>query len=254
MPKEKRKISEILVERGLATSLEHAEALLLSGSVLVNDVPVTKKGFQFPIDVSIRIRENISHNVSRGVEKLKPILEKWNISVQNKVCIDLGASTGGFTQVLLEKGAKSVYAVDVGYGQLAYKLQKDNRVKVLDRTHYKKLNWNRFTPLETHYFITIDLSFTSIVPVFEKIQKLYEERREILLEGVGLIKPQFEAKREELEKGVVKDSRIRFQILKRILRKLKKIKNLRLIKLTRSPILGTEGNQEFFIYFQFISN
>lgn len=254
MPKEKRKISEILVERGLATSLEHAEALLLSGAVLVEDIPVTKKGFLFPIDVSIRIRENISHNVSRGVEKLKPILEKWDISVQTKVCIDLGASTGGFTQVLLEKGAKSVYAVDVGYGQLAYKLQKDNRVKVLDRTHYKKLNWNQFTPLETNYFITIDLSFTSIVPVFEKIQKLYEERREILLEGIGLIKPQFEAKREELEKGVVRNNKVRFTILKRVLRKLKNIKYLQILKLAQAPIRGAQGNQEFFIYFQFISN
>lgn len=254
MRKEKRKISEILVQRGIANSLEHAEALLLSGSVLVNEVLVTKKGLLFPIDVAIRIRENIAHNVSRGVYKLKPILEKWNISLQNKTCIDLGASTGGFTQVLLEKGAKSIYAVDVGYGQLAYRLQKNPKVKVLDRLHYKNLDWNLLNESEKEYFITIDLSFTSIIPAIQKIQTLFSEKKDIHVEGIGLIKPQFEAKREELEKGVVVNSKIRFKILKRVIGKLKSIPHVKLIKLSKSPILGAEGNQEFFIYWKLISN
>lgn len=254
LPKEKRKISEILVERGFATSLEHAEALLLSGSVLVNDTPVTKKGLLFPFDVPIRIREKIAHNVSRGVKKLKPVLEKWEISCKEKTCVDLGASTGGFTQVLLEKGAKLVYAVDVGYGQLAHKLQTNPRVKVLDRLHYKKLNWDFFPENETNYFFTIDLSFTSILPALEKLGELYKEKPYIQLEGVGLIKPQFEANKNELEKGVVRNKKILFQILKRVIKKMKMLPHLKLLKLTKSPILGAEGNQEFFIYFKFISN
>ncbi len=249
---EKRKISEILVERGFADSLEQAESLLLSGSVLVNDKPVTKKGLLFPITVNIRIREKIARNVSRGVNKLKPILEKLNISVINKICIDLGASTGGFTQVLLEKGAKMVYAVDVGYGQLAYKLQTNPKVKVFDRFHYKKISWDLFDEGETNYFVTIDLSFTSIVPALEKLSELYTQKRYVILEGLGLIKPQFEAKKDELEKGIVKDSKIRFCILKRVLKKIKKIPHLKLLKLTKSPILGTQGNQEFFVYWKFI--
>lgn len=254
LQKEKRKISEILVERGFATSFEHAEALLLSGSVLVNDTPVTKKGLLFPVDIPIRIREKIAHNVSRGVKKLKPVLEKWEISCKDKTCIDLGASTGGFTQVLLEKGARIVYAVDVGYGQLAHKLQINPKVKVLDRFHYKKLNWSILQENEINYFFTIDLSFTSILPALEKLSELYNQKPHIQFEGVGLIKPQFEANKNELEKGIVRNKNILFQILKRVIKKMKTIPNLKLLKLTKSPILGADGNQEFFIYFRFISS
>jgi 23S rRNA (cytidine1920-2'-O)/16S rRNA (cytidine1409-2'-O)-methyltransferase len=249
LQKEKLKIWKLLIERGFARDKSHAESLLLSGSVLIQDKVINKLGLLVEKNVNIRIRQKIPDYVSRGALKIKPILEKWNISIKGKVCIDLGASTGGFTQVLLEKGASLVYAVDVGYGQLAGKLQNHPKVKVLDRTHYKNLNLDLIKILGEEIFVTMDLSFTSVIPALKKIQELFYKTNK-RVEGLSLIKPQFEAKTEELEKGIVKNSSTRFKILKRTLGESKKIHTLNLLKLTQSPLEGTKGNIEYFLYWK----
>lgn len=251
MPKEKHKIWELLVERGLARDKANAESLLMSGSVLVEDQPVTKLGLIFPKDANIRIRQKIPDYVSRGAQKIKPILEKWNISVDDVVCIDLGASTGGFTQVLLEKGARNVYAVDVGYGQLAGKIQNNPKVIVMDRTHFKDLKYENFSNLEQEVFISMDLSFTSLLPALQKVHDLFSEKI-VRVSGLSLLKPQFEAKESELEKGIVKNNNLRFHIIKRTMREIRKIRNIKIIKFTNSPIKGMEGNIEYFIYWKLL--
>lgn len=184
MAREKIRLDVLLFERGFADSLEKAKSLILSGSVLVNEQKITKVGFKFSKDSEIRILNIIPEYVSRGVYKLLKAFEVFPLQVDGKLCIDLGASTGGFTQVLLEKGAWKVFACDVGYGQLAEKLRNHSSVIVKDRFHLKNLSsleieWenNRFqTPHPESIVIVMDLSFISLRSVFPVIRKLREEK------------------------------------------------------------------------------
>ncbi len=244
---EKLRLDELLLRLGLANDLSKARSLILSGSVLLNDVVVDKAGVMYPVNSHVRIRAKIGEYVSRGAYKLKPILEKWNISVENQICLDLGASTGGFTQVLLEKKAKMVFAMDVGYGQLAGKLRNDSRVKVLDRFHIKNLSPEIFTEPVSELFFTMDLSFISLKNVFPHILRL-QQTMGIHIEGLSLLKPQFEADPNDLEKGILKSKKIQFLICKDMLRYLQK--DFILKGFTKSPITGADGNEEFFIYWK----
>jgi 23S rRNA (cytidine1920-2'-O)/16S rRNA (cytidine1409-2'-O)-methyltransferase len=244
---EKIRLDELLLRQGLAPDLQKARSLILSGSVLLNDVVVDKVGVLYPINSNVRIRAKIGEYVSRGAYKLKPILEKWNIPVEGKVCLDIGASTGGFTQVLLEKKAKMVFAIDVGYGLLAGKLRNDSRVKVVDRFHIKNLSPKILEEPVSELFFTIDLSFISLKNVFPHILRL-QQTMGIGMEGLSLLKPQFEADSSDLEKGILKNKQIQFSICKDMLRYLKK--DFILKGFTKSPITGADGNEEFFIYWK----
>ncbi|MDX1957708.1 MAG: TlyA family RNA methyltransferase [Leptospiraceae bacterium] len=246
---EKIRLDELLVQKGLAIDLKKATSLILSRSVLINDKPVTKAGEKFPVDSKIRIREMIKEYVSRGALKLKPILEKLNIDIKDEICLDIGASTGGFTEVLLEKGAKKVYSIDVGYGQLADRIRQDGRVVVMDRLHFKEFSWSLMNDEPKKVFITSDLSFISIKILFTRLRELKEQRNDCKMDCLVLIKPQFEAKQDELVKGILVNTNVRFRILKDILKDAKRNRFI-LKSLNVSPIKGNSGNTEYFLYFE----
>lgn len=249
MPKEKIRLDEYLVREGYAIDLKFAQSLILSGSVLVNDVVVSKVGTNISSKDIVRTKEKIKTYVSRGAYKLLGAFDSFpNANIQNKTCIDLGASTGGFCQVLLEKGASRVIAVDVGYGQLAQKIANDPRVTVFDRTHLKDLRMSQLEPLTKETWITMDLSFISLVPVFQSLVSLFQTKPEIVWQGISLFKPQFEVHPSKLEKGVLKDSHHIGYTIRSVWRKIKNLDpKLKFLGLAESPIQGADGNREFLI-------
>lgn len=246
MPKEKIRLDELLVSRGLAESIKKAASLILSGSVLVEDRVCTKSGMKFTLDTSVRLREVIREYASRGAYKLLPFLDKWKIDLKDRKCIDIGASTGGFTDVLLRRGVASVLAVDVGYGQLLERLKKDSRVKVLDRFHANELVWEEIGEGKD-FFVVMDLSFISLLSVFPTFSRLQKERPGSKFEILSLVKPQFEVHPDKLSRGIVRNTNTRFGVLKKILRGVRK-EGGALLHLGESPIRGTEGNIEFFLH------
>ncbi|OGI16686.1 MAG: hypothetical protein A2287_03960 [Candidatus Melainabacteria bacterium RIFOXYA12_FULL_32_12] len=247
----KERLDSILVSKGLFENKSQAQAAIMAGSVKVNGQTTTKAGTQFPQDIK-DIDVAVSPYVSRGGFKLEKAIKEFNISAKDKICLDAGASTGGFTDCLLQNGAKKVYAVDVGYGQLAWKLRNDPRVIVIERTNirnaapeeiYKDLEIpdnSLFAEL-----ITMDLSFISIIKVLENIKNLMNpEKQEI----IALIKPQFEAGKGLVPKsGVVKDKNIHVNVIKNIVEYACTL-NVYPVDLTYSPIQGPAGNIEYLIY------
>ncbi|HOL60174.1 MAG TPA: TlyA family RNA methyltransferase [Syntrophales bacterium] len=245
MERAKERLDSLLLKRGLAPDEKTAQALILSGKVLVNGKPVDKVGSIFPADVPIRLREEAEGHpyVSRGGIKLKFALDHFGVKVKNKVTMDVGASTGGFTDCLLQEGAKKVYAIDVGYGQLAWKLRQDKRVVVLERT-----NIRTFRPqgiiTEAIDFAVIDVSFISLRLVIPRIKDLLSPDGHLL----ALIKPQFEAPKEGVEKGgVVKDPNLRAAIVWEI-KNFSEQEGFLILGSVPSPLFGPAGNQEFFLY------
>ena len=239
----KKRLDELLVERGLFQSQSRAKAEILEGNVIVNGAIARKAGKPVSGDIKVELKRR-SPYVSRGAYKLIKALDDFEIDLGGKVCCDLGASTGGFTQVMLERGAKKVYAVDVGYGQFAWKLRNDPRVILKERTNARFLTSRDFD--EKIEFITCDLSFISLRLILPIVKKLLD------LNGssVCLIKPQFEAGRNRTKKGVVKSKEIHVDVLKNTI-KFAKEANLYLKGLTYSPIKGPAGNIEFLAYFDF---
>lgn len=258
MAKEKIRLDVLLLERGLADSLEKSRSLILSGSVLVNEQKITKVGLKFPKDSEIKILNVIREYVSRGAYKLLRAFEIFPLQVDGKLCVDLGASTGGFTQVLLEKGAWKVFACDVGYGQLAEKLRNNPSVIVKDRFHLKRLSsseieWetNRFqAPHPESIVIVTDLSFISLRSVFPVFRKLREEKYIPKLECITLIKPQFESDKKNLTKGILRDPKIRIRIVRSLCGYLKKEIGGVILGLEWSPIEGRSGNKEILLYWK----
>ncbi len=229
----------LLVERGLAETRQRAQALLLAGEVQVDGRTVTKAGTLVPEEAGIVVRAPLKY-VSRGGLKLEAALDGFGVDVRGKVCADLGASTGGFTDVLVQRGAARVYAVDVGYGQLAYKLRRDARVVVMDRVNIRLLE----ALPEPVDFATIDVSFISLTLVLPTAYRLLKSTGET----IALIKPQFEAGREQVGKGgVVRDPRVHRSVLERITQ-YAAANDWTLRGLRRSPITGAEGNVEFLIW------
>ncbi len=232
-------LDKLLLEQGFASSIESARAKIMAGEVIVNDQRADKAGHKYPIDAAIRLRSEEHPYVSRGGLKLAHALKLWPISLQDKVCIDIGASTGGFSEVLLLNGAKKVYAVDVGYGQLAHSLRIDSRIVNLERTHILDLSLQNFS--ESIEVATIDLSFISLERVLPHIIKIIGPDATI----VALIKPQFEAQKEEIgEGGIVRDGAIRQAIVERVLDFARDL-GLLLLGHAESPILGAKGNVEY---------
>lgn len=256
MAKERIRLDSLLLKRGFAETLEKARSLILSGSVLINEQKITKAGLQFPENSEIRILNVIPRYVSRGAYKLLKAFESFSINAKGKVCIDLGASTGGFTEVLLEKGAWKVFACDVGYGQLAERLRNHPSVVVKDRFHLKNLsasevdweNLKGLVPDSNSILIVMDLSFISLRSVFPVIKRFRGEKNIPKIECVTLIKPQFEADPKDLVKGVLRNSNVRWKIVRSICKFLKTEIGASNLGLEWSPIEGREGNKEILLY------
>jgi 23S rRNA (cytidine1920-2'-O)/16S rRNA (cytidine1409-2'-O)-methyltransferase len=249
LQKEKIRLDEYLLHSGLIKDKNQITSSILSGSVLVNERAVTKIGTLINKTDAVRIREIIKNYVSRGAYKLLGAFTTFkNLSVTNLVCLDLGASTGGFTQVLLEKGAKHVYSIDVGYGQLAQKLANDQRVTVIDRTHIKDIAIDQISIRTSKIFISMDLSFISLTQIFPYIAKLCESEPNIEWFGVSLIKPQFELHPSFLDKGIVKKRSDQLRAIHSVWRSIKKNNpRFAFLGLAESPIQGADGNHEFLL-------
>jgi 23S rRNA (cytidine1920-2'-O)/16S rRNA (cytidine1409-2'-O)-methyltransferase len=239
--KRKIRLDALLVERGTAPTVEKARALIMTGAVSIDGVRVDKAGAQVMPDGDIHIRGEDNPYVSRGGLKLRGALDWFLLDVTGYVGMDVGASTGGFTDCLLQAGARKVYAVDVGYGQLAWKLRSDPRVVVIERTNIRHYDGSDLD--EKPALATIDVSFISLKTVLPALVPLLSVDARIL----ALVKPQFEARREEVGKnGVVEDATVHERVLEEI-RIFCRSMGLEVEGKCNSPLLGPAGNKEFFI-------
>jgi 23S rRNA (cytidine1920-2'-O)/16S rRNA (cytidine1409-2'-O)-methyltransferase len=242
----KRRLDDLLVERGLAADRKEAQAVLLSGVVLVDGQKQEKAGSQVDSQSEIWLTRKPAPYVSRGGLKLEGALEALGLDVSGFVCLDLGASAGGFTDCLLQAGAKRVYAFDVGTGQLDWRLQKDPRVIIRDRFNVRNISAEAVG--EAVDLIVGDLSFISVRQILEPL-KAFAGASFLLL-----IKPQFEAKREEVEKGgLISDQNKRLEILSRI-KSCVVQEGYRILGEVTSPVRGQKGNQEHFLYLEYAKN
>ena len=233
------RIDALLVERGLVESRHQARAVLLAGEIRVDGAPVTKPGSLVAQTAQIEVLQRPAY-VSRGGEKLEHALQAFGIDPAGWTCVDAGASTGGFTDCLLQHGATKVYAVDVGYGVLDYRLRQDERVVVMERTNARDLE-----PLpEQCDLATFDLAFIGVEKVIPAVTRSLKPGAHLVV----LVKPQFQATRAEVgKKGVVKDAQVHAAVIGRLVA-WTATHGLRLQNLTTSPILGPAGNKEFFLH------
>ncbi|GAB4529363.1 MAG: TlyA family rRNA (cytidine-2'-O)-methyltransferase [Anaerolineae bacterium] len=237
--KDKMRLDQLLVHRGLADSRSQAQALILAGQVQVNGQPAPKPGARVPSDVQVMLRQPLPY-VSRGGIKLAAALDAFQVSVAGAICADVGASTGGFTDCLLQRGAARVYAIDVGYGQLAWKLRQDERVVVLERTNARYLE----TLPEPVSIVTLDVSFISLKLLFPTVVGWLAHGADV----IPLVKPQFEAEREQVgKKGVVRDPAVHGMVLERVAG-YAIAHGLAVCGVVRSPITGPTGNVEFLMH------
>jgi 23S rRNA (cytidine1920-2'-O)/16S rRNA (cytidine1409-2'-O)-methyltransferase len=245
----KVRIDKLLVERGLAASRERAQSMILAGKVLVDEQKLDKAGAQVSAECAIRLLGDDLRYVGRGGLKLERALQHWNIAVTKKICLDVGASTGGFTDCLLQSGAGQVIAVDTGYGQLDFKLRQDNRVRLLEKTNARYLT--REAVGVTVDFVVMDVSFISATLVlFPVIGAAFPESmaerqgRQVVV----LVKPQFEAGRELVGKGgIVRDEAAQLAAVDKVRSALRALGAAHTDTI-ESPILGVEGNREFLLY------
>ncbi|MDP3283681.1 MAG: TlyA family RNA methyltransferase [Desulfobacterales bacterium] len=242
MSENKKRLDIALYEQGLVQSRERARSLIMAGKVLVNDRIQDKPGFLVAKEESIALKETGIPFVSRGGIKLEAALTAFGINVDGRICLDVGASTGGFTDCLLKHGARKVFAVDVGYGQLAWTLRQDPRVVPVERTNIRYMSSEVITsPVD---FVTIDVSFISLKIVVPAILKSMKNNAGI----IALIKPQFEVGKGRVGKGgVVKDALLHNEVIKNLSDFFSET-GLNIEGVIDSPILGPKGNKEFFIY------
>ena len=240
----KERLDVLLVKRGLAPSREKAKAIIMSGIVFVENCREDKAGSTFDEKVNIEVRGKTLKYVSRGGLKLEKAMEAFGVQIEGKTCMDVGASTGGFTDCMLQNGAVKVYSVDVGHGQLAWKLVTDDRVVCMDRTNIRYVTREDID--DDIEFASIDVSFISLTKVLEPVKHLLSDNGQI----VSLIKPQFEAGRENVgKKGVVRDKKIHKQVINMVVDFAKSI-GFSIIALDYSPVKGPEGNIEYLLYMQ----
>jgi 23S rRNA (cytidine1920-2'-O)/16S rRNA (cytidine1409-2'-O)-methyltransferase len=238
----KRRLDLALVDSGTFQSRQRARAMIMAGKIFVNDRPVDKPGFFVSTDDHIEIKSKDIPYASRGGLKLEAALNALEINVNGYICLDVGASTGGFTDCLLQKGALRVYAVDVGYGQLAWKLRNDPRIVIIERTNIRHLP-SELIP-ELVHLITIDVSFISLKIVIPAVLRFLKKGAQIL----ALVKPQFEVGKGQVGKGgVVRDSALHDQIIENLTEFSAHI-GLSCENTLPSPILGPKGNREIFIH------
>jgi 23S rRNA (cytidine1920-2'-O)/16S rRNA (cytidine1409-2'-O)-methyltransferase len=244
MPKvPKQRIDRLLVERGLAPTRHRAQALILAGEVLVNDAPVEKAGAMVVGEAAIRLRSAPQRFVGRGGEKIDPLFDSFDISLEGLVALDVGASTGGFTDCMLQRGAAKVYAVDVGYNQLDHRLRSDSRVVAMERTHAKDMVPSMFDPPPC--FATIDVSFIGVCKILQFVTLVLQCPAQLLI----LVKPQFELEREYVGKGgVVRDPKHQQLAVDLVSQEAEKL-GFAVRGSEPSPLRGEKkGNQEYFLY------
>jgi len=246
----KLRLDKLLLERGLAASRERAQALILAGRVLVNEQKVEKPGTSIASDARVRVLGDELRYVSRGGLKLERALVHWKIDLCDKVCLDVGASTGGFTDCMLQHGAAHVIALDTGYGQIDARLRQDRRLTLLEKTNARYLTAEQL-PMKAD-FLAMDVAFISATLVLPPVLAALRVKSEAMnLEAVVLVKPQFEAGRESVGKGgIVRDETAQLAALERV--KQTVIQNGGSdIDSVDSPILGAEGNREFLLHSRF---
>ncbi len=237
----RKRLDMLVMDRGLATSRERAKALIMAGDVYVDNQKADKPGDLYPEEAHVECRSSGLRYVSRGGLKLEKAIAAFGIELCGLTCMDIGASTGGFTDCMLQNGAKRVYSVDVGYGQLAWQLRNDSRVVNLERTNARYLSREQVP--EDIGFFSVDVSFISLALVLPAIRKLLSEKGR----GVCLIKPQFEAGREKVgKKGVVREPAVHMDVIEKITGFA--INNgFSVLGLDFSPVKGPEGNIEYLI-------
>lgn len=238
----KSRLDKLLLEKGLASSRERAQALIMEGKVVVNSMPATKAGSMFGPDINIELKGADMPYVSRGGLKLEAALNHFGVALEGKIALDAGASTGGFTDCMLQRGAEKVYCVDVGYGQLAWKLRQDPRVVLIERTNIRYIENDKLPePID---IAVIDVSFISLTLVVPKTLEFLKDSGEI----IALIKPQFEVGKGEVDKGgIVRDELKRQSAVEKIRMHFESL-GLQNIGIIQSPILGQKGNAEYLIY------
>jgi 23S rRNA (cytidine1920-2'-O)/16S rRNA (cytidine1409-2'-O)-methyltransferase len=237
----KERVDKLLVERGLADTRERAQRLVMAGLVFSGDAAVDKPGTRLAVDTPLEVRGDGSAFVSRGGDKLDATLAALGLDVRDLVALDVGASTGGFTDCLLQRGARRVYAVDVGYGQLAWKLRNDPRVVSRERTNVRTLDRADFP--ERFDLVVIDASFISLRLVLPSVLRLVDPGCRI----VALVKPQFEVGKGRVGKGgVVREAALHAEVLTEMQRSVGEL-GLRIDAVMTSPLLGPAGNREFFL-------
>lgn len=241
--KNKERLDVLLVERGLAETREKAKRAVMAGLVYTNEERLDKPGEKVKSDIPLSIKGNILPYVSRGGLKLEKALKVFDVTIKDKVLLDIGASTGGFTDCALQNGAKMSYALDVGYNQLAWKLRQDERVVVMERTNFRYVTPSDLIR-EMPNFASIDVSFISLTLILPVLKTLLVPGSDI----IALVKPQFEAGREQVgKKGIVRDEKVHLQVLNKIIdfsiHQGYYVKNL-----SFSPITGGDGNIEFLLH------
>ena len=238
----KERLDVMLVKQGLAPSREKAKAVIMSGIVFVDNQKEDKAGAMFPDTVKIEVRGNTLKYVSRGGLKLEKAMDQFGVELKDKVCMDVGSSTGGFTDCMLQNGAVKVFSIDVGHGQLDWKLRNDERVVCMERTNIRYVVPEDLG--EAADFSSIDVSFISLTKVLEPVRNLLKEDGEI----VCLIKPQFEAGREKVgKKGVVRDPKVHEEVIFKVMEYAISI-GFSTLHLEFSPIKGPEGNIEYLLH------
>jgi 23S rRNA (cytidine1920-2'-O)/16S rRNA (cytidine1409-2'-O)-methyltransferase len=242
----KIRLDKLLVERGLVPSPERAQALILAGRVLVDEQKVIAVGAHTGKDVIVRLLGVEKKYVSRGGLKLEKALSHWKIDVREKICLDIGASTGGFTDCLLQHGAAQVFAVDTGYGQIDFRLRNDPRVHLLEKTNARYLTREELG--ETAHFIATDVSFISATTLLPAVIRAAFPESKQGRQIVILVKPQFEANREFVERGgIVRNIEAQNAAVEKVRKALVTLQ-CRSTDVIESPILGAEGNREFLLY------
>ena len=240
----KKRLDVLLTERGLAPSREKAKAIIMAGIVYVNNQKEDKAGASFPDEAVIEVRGQGLKYVSRGGLKLEKAIECFPIDLRDRVCMDIGASTGGFTDCMLQNGAAKVYAIDVGYGQLDWKLREDPRVVCMEKTNFRYVTPADLDPEAMPDFASVDVSFISLSRILPPAAAILPGGGEM----VCLIKPQFEAGREKVgKKGVVRDPKVHEEVIETCLGIARKT-GFSVEGLTWSPIRGPEGNIEYLMY------
>lgn len=239
----KERVDVLLVERGLAETREKAKRAVMAGLVYTNEERLDKPGEKVNVDIPLSIKGKVLPYVSRGGLKLEKALKVFDVTVENKIVLDIGASTGGFTDCALQNGAKMSYALDVGYNQLAWKIRQDERVVVMERTNFRYV-----TPAdlkrEMPNFATIDVSFISLTLILPVLKTLLVPGSDI----IALVKPQFEAGREQVgKKGIIRDEKVHLQVINKIV-DFSIEQGYIAENLSFSPITGGEGNIEFLLH------
>ncbi|BDG31425.1 TlyA family RNA methyltransferase [Parageobacillus thermoglucosidasius] len=246
MKGKKERLDVLLVQRGLIETREKAKRAIMAGLVYANEVRLDKPGEKVPVDIPLTVKGEVLPYVSRGGLKLEKALRLFDVSVQDKIVLDIGASTGGFTDCALQHGAKLSYALDVGYNQLAWKLRQDERVVVMERTNFRYVTPDYFTK-GLPQFATIDVSFISLKLILPVLKMVIVPGSDV----VALVKPQFEAGREKVgKKGIVRDPDVHEEVLTSII-DFALSEGFDAMNLSHSPITGGDGNIEFLLHLRF---